>query len=173
MEGLKGEPADLWLVDNQDGPGKTVQPEPGDRMVRVGRLQGGSSAKIAARLGREFFRDFELDLVVVSRAGKTPAESSMLLGTRSYFERLHTSTRVQAERTGMPSLLGPAFLGSVLGPREAEANSGVLISHGLISQAVGAGGDLFFRGTFGGNRRTCGTCHRVNKIGRASCRERV
>ncbi len=37
----------------------------------------------------------------------------------------------------------------------------VLISHGLISQEVGEGGDLFFRETFGGNGRTCGSCHSV------------
>lgn len=166
VRGLKGEAADLWLVDNQDGPGRTVQPEPGDRMVRIGRLQGGYAAKVAARLGPEFFRDFELDLVVVSRGGKTPAESSVLLGSRSYFERLYTSTRVAVERTREaskgPSLLSFASLLSFLSPREAEANSTqILIAQGLVSQAVGDGADLFFRGTFSGNSRTCGTCHRV------------
>ncbi len=165
VRGLNGQPADLWMVDNQDGPGRTVQPEPGDRMFRIGRLEGGSAAKVAARLGREFFRDFELDLVVVSRAGRTPAESSMLLGTRSYFERLYTTTRVEQEQAretlGLQGFLSPASLGSMFVPREAEANSAVLISHGLVSQAVGQGADLFFRGTFSGNRRTCATCHRV------------
>lgn len=37
----------------------------------------------------------------------------------------------------------------------------ILISHGLISQEVGDGGDLFFRETFDGNGRTCGSCHSV------------
>lgn len=166
VQGLDGQPADLWLVDNQDGPGRTVQPEPGDRMVRIGRLAGGSDSKVSARLGREFFRDFELDLVVVSRAGRTPAESSMLLGTRSYFERLYTTTRLEAERARSPrppGLLSPIFLGSLLGPREAEAaaSTGLLASHGLVSQTVRQGADFFFRGTFGGNGRTCGTCHRA------------
>ncbi|HEX6901273.1 MAG TPA: hypothetical protein VF789_16230 [Thermoanaerobaculia bacterium] len=162
VNGLGGKPADLWVVDNRDGPGRTVQPEPGDRMVRIGRLAGGSYSKVTARLGRDFFRHFELDLVVVSQAGRTPAESSILLGSRPYFERLYTTTRLERERrgtNGLPGLLGG--LGGLVGTREAEANSGVLISHGLISSAVGAGGDLFFRGTFSGNRRTCGTCHRA------------
>lgn len=166
VQGLYGQSADLWLVDNRDGPGRTVEPEPGDRMVRLGRLEG-DSAKIVTSLGRDFFRGFELDLVVVSRPGMTPAESSVLLGTRSFFERTYTTTRLEAERaqqqaTGMAGLLGPASLGSLFGTREAEANSGVLISHGLVSSAVGLGGDLFFRGQFSGNKRTCGTCHRVN-----------
>jgi cytochrome c peroxidase len=157
----------LWLVDNQDGPGRTIQPEPGDRMFRVGRLQGRQAAKVAALLGPDFFRNFELDLVVVSRAGKSPAESSVLLGTRPYFERLYTSTRVAAERVqGVPGLAGflrPASLLSMLSPRAAEASStDILIAHDLISQAVGDGGDLFFRGLFSGNGRSCSTCHRVN-----------
>jgi cytochrome c peroxidase len=166
VQGLDGQPADLWLVDNQDGPGRTVQPEQGDRMIRIGRLAGGSYAKVAARLGREFFRDFELDLVVVSRAGRTPAESSVLLGTRSYFERLYTTTRLEAERARAPrppGFLSPIFLGSLLDPREAEAvaSTGLLVSHGLVSSTVRLGADLFFRGTFSGNGRTCGTCHRA------------
>jgi hypothetical protein len=166
VKGLHGQPADLWLVDNQDGPGRTVQPEPGDRMVRIGRLASGSPARIAARLGHEFFRDFELDLVVVSRAGKTPAESRLLLGGRPFFERLYTATRLEAERARQASrpsgFLSPAFLASMLEPRAAEASSSILISNGLVSQAVGLGGDLFFRGLFSGNGRTCGTCHRVD-----------
>lgn len=165
VQDLDDLPADLWLVDNQDGPGRTVRPERGDRMVRLGRLAGGSADRITAQLGREFFRGFELDLVVVSRAGRTPAESSLLLGGRPFFERLYTATRLKAERTrqaaGLPGLLSPASLQSLFGTREAEANA-VLVSHGLVSQAVSGGADLFFRGTFGGNGRTCGTCHRVN-----------
>jgi cytochrome c peroxidase len=165
VEGLGGQSADLWLVDNQDGPGRTVQPEPGDRMVRVGQMAGGLVGTITTQLGREFFRGFELDLVVVSRSGRTPAESRLLLGARPFFERLYTTTRLATERaqqtSGLPSLLSPASLGFMLAPRTAEANS-VLISHGLVSQAVSGGADLFFRGTFGGNGRTCGTCHRVD-----------
>ncbi len=64
-------------------------------------------------------------------------------------------------------LLGPASLLALLSPRSAEAGSAqVLVSNGLVSQAVADGADLFFRGTFGGNGRTCGTCHRAaNNLG--------
>jgi hypothetical protein len=52
-------------------------------------------------------------------------------------------------------------------PAAAETDSTrILVSHGLVSQAVGEGADLFFRETFGGNGRTCGTCHRAeNNLG--------
>ena len=165
VRGLNSQPADLWLVDNQEGPGMTVQPQPGDRMVRIGRLQtNGGGATVSANLGASFFRDFELDLAVVSRAGRTPAESSVLLGTRPYFERVYTKTRVAMDETRerRASLLRPASLLSLLSPRLAEADSTqILIAHGLVSQAVGDGADLFFRGVFSGNGRTCATCHRA------------
>jgi hypothetical protein len=51
----------------------------------------------------------------------------------------------------------------VLAPAPASANSTqVLIAHGLVTQAQGQGADLFFRETFQGNGRTCGTCHPVD-----------
>ncbi|HEY7216372.1 MAG TPA: hypothetical protein VIC28_17255, partial [Thermoanaerobaculia bacterium] len=120
-------------------------------------------------LAPRFFRGFELDLVVISRPGRTPAESSVLVGSRPYFERLYTRTRVEAEtaRERNARLFGPDSLLSWLSPRAAEAGSTeVLVDHGLVSQAVGNGADLFFRGTFGGNGRTCATCHRAeNNLG--------
>ncbi len=70
--------------------------------------------------------------------------------------------------------LFPVVLGSlgsvvVLGSAPAEAASPqaqVLVQHGLVSQAVADGADLFFRETFAGNGRTCSTCHRVeNNMG--------
>jgi cytochrome c peroxidase len=170
VRGLKGQPADLWLVDNQEGPGRTVQPEPGDRMIHVGRLRAhGETGTISADLAPGFFRDFELDLVVVSTPGRTPAESRLLTGARPFFERLYTRTRVARDtaREREARLLGPATLLALLSPRPAEADSTrILVSSGLVSQAVADGADLFFRETFGGNGRTCGTCHRAeNNLG--------
>ncbi len=49
---------------------------------------------------------------------------------------------------------------AILVPCPARADSTqVLVSHGLVSQVVGDGADLFFRDTFGGNGRTCASCH--------------
>lgn len=164
VQGLNGQAADLWLVDNQDGPGRTVQPEPGDRMIHIGRLRTDGGAITASGLSSGYFRDFELDLVVVSPHGRTPAESRLLIGTRPFFERLYTRTRVARERTRerQAGLIGLASLPALLSPRVAEAESTqILVDRGLVSQAVGEGADLFFRETFGGNGRTCGTCHRA------------
>lgn len=166
VEGLGDTAADVWLVDNQDGPGKSVMPEAGDRMVRVGRLEPqGRRARVKSSLGRSFFDDFELDLIVVTHAGKTPAESVILCGSRPFYERLYTRTRLGRQRasggSSVASLLSPSSLASLLDPREAEANQ-LLVAQGFVSQQVDDGANLFFRGTFSGNGRTCGTCHPVS-----------
>jgi cytochrome c553 len=166
VEDLGGTAADVWLVDNQDGPGKSVMPEAGDRMVRVGRLEPqGRRARVKSSLGRNFFDGFELDLIVVTRAGKTPAESVILCGSRPFYERLYTRARLARQRasggSSVASLLSPSSLASLLAPREAEANQ-LLVAQGLVSQQVDDGANLFFRGTFSGNGRTCGTCHPVS-----------
>ncbi len=72
--------------------------------------------------------------------------------------------RARLRRTGA-LLFG---LGAVLSfAVNAHADSTqVLIAHGLVTKDQGDGADLFFRGTFAGNGRTCGTCHRVdNNLG--------
>ena len=167
IQGLYGaEALDLWLVDNQPGPGRSMLPEKGDRMAHLGRVAAGDGlAELRVSLGPRFFDSFELDLVVASRAGETPVTSRVLMGTRPFFERLYTKTRIETRHAvARGGLLDPASLLSIFSPPAAEANSTqVLISHGLVGQQVGDGADLFFRGTFDGNGRTCGTCHPPEK----------
>lgn len=156
IEGLSGIPADLWLIDNTDAPGMSITPRKEDRMVRVGRFTpSGDRLRVESTLEAGLFDDFELDLVAVTRAGKDPADGAILFGSRSVLERMYTRARLEQarqEESGIASLL------SMFEPRRAHANQ-VLVSHGLVSQLVDTGADLFFRGTFSGNGRTCGTCH--------------
>ena len=167
IQGLYGDEAlDLWLVDNQPGPGRSVLPEDGDRLAHIGRISATDGvAELTKTLGPRFFDTFELDLVVASRAGETPVTSRVLMGTRPFFERLYTKTRIETRQAvAQRGLLRPSALLSIFGPPVAEADSTqVLVSHGLVGQQVGDGADLFFRGTFGGNGRTCGTCHPPEK----------
>lgn len=160
VRGLNGRPADLWLVDNLDGPGRTVRPETGDWMLHVGPLRPDGT--VSADLTPGSFRDFEIDLAVVSAPGRTPAQSRLLVGSRPFFERLYTRTRTTREkaRERNARLFGPALI------RAEAGSSQVLVDQGLVGQIVADGADLFFRKTFGGNGRTCGTCHRAeNNLG--------
>lgn len=61
---------------------------------------------------------------------------------------------------GVAALVGAALAGPFASPARA-ASPNPLVASGLVSQQVADGADLFFRETFDGNGRTCGTCHRV------------
>lgn len=166
VTGLEDE-ADVWLVDNQEFEGHSAAPETGDRMVRLGRLVPGADAvTLHTELGSRFFEDFMVDLAVVTRAGENPVEGGVLFGSRSLFERVYTGQRMAAVReardNGFLQSLTREGVVELLSPRPAHANSSaILVAKGLVSQMVADGGDLFFRGTFEGNGRTCGSCHPV------------
>ena len=121
----------LWIVDNVLGPGRTVRPEAGDRWISLGTLAMGSDAA-----GRAFdfaqLRDFEVDLVVVTRPGGHPTAGGVLFGSAPLFSRLYSLMR-----------------------REGSSLDSVAAS---IPSMVERGEALFFAETFGGNGRTCGTC---------------
>ena len=138
---------DIWLVDNKEGPGKSFLPEEGDNMIRLGRLEAGAT-KLSKELGNGFFNSFELDLVVVSEADVSPVKSRLLVGSRSTFERRYTRDRL---RLNIPELV------SVHG--DFSINNDPRVRLGLVSADVLIGANLFFRGTFQGNDRSCGTCH--------------
>jgi mono/diheme cytochrome c family protein len=85
--------------------------------------------------------DFDLDLVVVTRHNQTPSASRIAVGARTLFEK-----RFFRERK---NLTLDAVTGTVANNQETT------------DLLVGRGAQLFFNETFGGNGRTCGTCHRA------------
>ena len=160
VTGLEVPSADVWLMDNQPVPDDTAAPEGHDRYRRVGRLEVvGGVARIRADLGPGAFREFDVDLAVVTRAGETPAEGGLLVGSPTLFQRLHRrEQRLQAGLTETPDR--PGDFGSPLTALLA-AVSPVASAHSG-SPLVDQGRNLFLNGTFNGNGRTCGTCHPAN-----------
>jgi cytochrome c peroxidase len=159
---------DVWLIDNRPGPGHSVKPEPGDAMVRLGHLKhAGGRAALEARLGPEAISGFEIDLVVVARAGEDPGKASLLFGSPSLFQRLyHSELREQFARRGEvgasrssdpadQSLLSSPFRVLIPSPVYAQHTKGKPDLGSLVAK----GEDLFFNEEFDGNGRTCGTCH--------------
>jgi hypothetical protein len=157
---------DVWLVDNGVG---SVLPETGENMLRIGSLQHeGKVAKLKAELGDRAFANFELDLIVVTKAGMTPVENRVLVGTTTLFNRMYRAKQrgdiaqlsdhpKQEAESGKQSLVA-RLLESVaptaaaqIGPQQGVNN---LITRGRTS---------FFNNTFNGNGRTCGTCHREDE----------
>lgn len=156
---------DVWLVDNRSSPGHSVLPEPGDSMVRVGHLkQEADISRLQARLDREAFTNFELDLVVVSQGSKDPSTSGILFGSPSLFQKFyHGDERRRLGVTIYPddspqaapvtAGLGTHFFAALLAVPTTSLQSDLA---GLIED----GENIFFNEKFEGNGRTCGTCHR-------------
>jgi len=130
---------DLWFVKNVAG--GTVAPEATDQMLKVGKFSSkGASRTLSVALGTGV--NFDLDLIVVTRAGKKPTESRVVVGDRTLFEkrmfRFHQ--------------------GKGLDPVSGAVANNVETTDPLVAR----GAQLFFNETFGGNGRTCGTCHRAD-----------
>ncbi|MGH7491232.1 MAG: FlgD immunoglobulin-like domain containing protein [bacterium] len=157
---------DVWLVDNQAGPDHSVMPETGDTMVRIGKMTMASGVgRLQAELDPGTFANFSLDLVVVSRTDQGPGTDGILFGTPSLFQRLYRNAR--NNRRGVTVYPSPpaAVMQAGLGFNLFEASSAddqdssPLHLGGLVQE----GQRIFFNETFGGNGRTCGTCHRLEE----------
>jgi hypothetical protein len=79
VSGLSDKDAfDVWFVDNRPGPRHSVKPEPGDGLVKLGRLDHGQGmGRLEVRLDRQALKGFKLDLLVVARADKHPVSARM------------------------------------------------------------------------------------------------
>jgi hypothetical protein len=129
---------DLWFVKNVAG--GTVAPETTDQMLKVGSFQGtGSSRTLSASIGTGVLFDF--DLIVVTGAGKKPSASVVAVGDRTLLEKRLFRFR----------------MGQTLDPVTGTQANNIETTDPLVAR----GAQIFFNETFGGNGRTCGTCHRA------------
>lgn len=149
---------DLYFVKNTEGAGRTSRPETGDTFLRVGGFTASTDPSdppgrrvLNATLSTSNIR-FDIDLLVVSRAGSTPATSRIATGARTLMEK-----RLFRSRFGQtsPSVTADCVAGdtSVRCQLSSEVES--------LDPLVRRGAQLFFKETFSGNGRACGTCHRA------------
>jgi hypothetical protein len=140
---------DLYFVKNIAGTGRSFKPETGDTFVKIGSFGApgpnsrcfGQTACLSIDDLATTNVDFDLDLVVVTRKGQSPAASRIAVGARTLFEK-------RFFRELKHQTLDPVT-GTIANNQETT------------DQLVGRGAQLFFNETFGGNGRTCGTCHRA------------
>jgi len=145
---------DLYFVKNVEGSGRTSRPETGDVFFRVGGFTASTNPNdppgrrvLNATLSTTNMH-FDIDLVVVTRAGSNPATSRIAVGARTLMEK-----RLFRGRFGQtaPSVTGDCVAGdtSVRCQLSSEVES--------LDPLVRRGAQLFFKETFAGNGRTCGS----------------
>ena len=164
---------DLWMVDSAAG--RSIMLESDDVMRRLGSLKhDGKFAGLSTNLGKDAFANFDMDLIIVTKAGKNPTEDRTLIGTTSLFHRMYRSAQqgqfgVLADADPIPPA-PPApdnrsFLQRVVDAISptASAQIGPIPNPTTpLQQSITRGRASFFNETFNGNGRTCGTCHREN-----------
>jgi len=141
---------DFWFVKNIAGTGKSFKPETGDQFLKIGtfatpgpnsRCFGQAACLSIDDLPLGSNINFDLDLVVVTRKGQLPSASRIAVGARTLFEK-----RFFRELKG----------------QTLDAVTGTLANNiETTDPLVERGAQVFFNETFGGNGRTCGTCHRA------------
>lgn len=149
--------SEVWLVDNMAGPGRSIMPEPGDKMIHAGSLQfEGVNSWLYRKIDPMQLLDFEVNWVVVARRDGNPYQEGVLYGSTSLFQRIFH----YPDQTSLPWEQGPAQQTRLvsLPPTSAYAR-GITPFRSPNANLINQGRELFFNETFGGNGRTCGTCH--------------
>ena len=166
----KDEGWDLWMVDSAAG--RSIMPEADDNMVRLGSFTHKDKvATFEANLGKDAFTTFDMDLIIVTKAGKTPSEDRTLIGTTSLFHRMYRSK--QQGQFGVLADADPVSPASdkrgifqrvvdSISPTASAQIGPIPNPTTPLQQSITRGRQSFFNETFNGNGRTCGTCHREN-----------
>ena len=161
---------DVWMVDSASG--RSIGLESDDKMQNLGSLKHeAKAATLAVDLGKDAFKTFDMDLIIVTKAGNTPIDDRTLIGTTSYFHRLYRSK--QQGQFGVladadPVAPAPDNRGLVqrvidtISPTASAQIGPIPNPTTPLQQSITRGRASFFNETFNGNGRTCGTCHREN-----------
>lgn len=160
-EGLPADaPFTLWLVDNRPGPGRSVQPEKGDVLQKVGDFKASAegSASFRTLLPWELLAEFELDLAVITRRGE-PLEPGVLYGSPHLLQRLAFGGRPWSP-VALPASSDPSPSFAFLLPPVALAEGADRTTGQDLERLIARGRQIFVEETFAGNGRTCATCHR-------------
>ena len=175
VQGLPALPAtavyEKLLVDNQPGPDNSVAIDrgpDGDDIINLGELQlQGEEASLVRQMDPARLRDFEVDMVAVTRRGPEMDEEFVIGGVTSLFYKMGRKNSVAAEqRRDLPDNPALALLSSLwrkLTPASTASASGPAAQSQAILALIDQGETLFFDETFDGNGRTCGTCHRADQ----------
>ncbi|WAR45247.1 hypothetical protein [Methylomonas rapida] len=152
----------LWLVDNRNG---SVMPDAEDNMVKIADFAvADGKGLIESQLERGKLLDVTMDAVVVTESGKTPLDGVAIAGAPDLMHKLYYAdkpwlTTGMGDFNRLASELAAPF--EFLLPKAAQADT-VSDLTPVLGALVAKGRQIFHNETFGGNGRTCGTCHRAD-----------
>jgi cytochrome c peroxidase len=128
----------------------------------------GKFAMLRADLGAAAFADFRPDLALVTRGGKGPGESRILVGNTSLFHSLYWNTypgqygvlghsrKADGESDEQKGFLS-RLLGAIMPTVSAQKSEDPIPEQFDVS--IENGRQIFFFEEFNGNGRRCGDCH--------------
>ena len=152
------EVSEIWLVDNQQGLNRTIRPEPGDTILHIGSLSfNKDSATLQKQLDKATLASTEADWIVLTRKGSDPFQGGILYGSTSLFQKIYHYPDQAPLVTSNGSLNNKEF--NFISPVVA---SGITPGNYPNAYLINQGRKIFFKETFQGNGRTCGTCHPAN-----------
>src|SRR5262245_52511418 len=135
---------DLWLIDNQPGPGQSTLAEHGDGLLKVGTYTVVAGRHtLSVSLGPTAFTSFYPDRAFVVRSGQSPVDGFVLTGPTTFFTRLR-----QRQVRFVDDAAAVLGFDPTAAARAAD-----------FASVTAQGRQLFLNETFEGNGRTCGTCH--------------
>jgi cytochrome c peroxidase len=135
---------DLWLADNNPGPGHTTLAELGDNLMKVGTYAVVSGRhRLIVSLGAAAFASFYPDRAFVVRAGESPVDGFVLTGPSTFFARLRNRQVRFVDDAGAAVGFDPTGATRITD----------------FARVTAQGRRLFVNEQFAGNGRTCATCH--------------
>ncbi|BBL59105.1 hypothetical protein [Methylomonas koyamae] len=144
---------ELWLLDNH---------RPSRQRLRIGQLEPTADGhRLAVQLDPQQMRGFTLDAAAIVQAGTSPDNGGLLFGSPSLLQRLYFTEHdwpgaMLAAAGGVSASERAPF--EFLLPKTAQAGN---FGRGpQLAQLIARGQKIFTEETFGGNGRTCATCHR-------------
>jgi len=136
---------DLWLVDNRPGAGGTTFAEPYDVLMRIGTYNWlAGSHNLSAILSAQTLATFYPDRAFVVRSDRSPLNGFLLTGSSTILDRLYWRQVRLLDLANAPLGFDPTNVSQ----RGSD-----------FAALVAQGRQVFLREKFGGNGRTCGTCH--------------
>ena len=139
-----GDTFDLWLIDNQPGPGHSTLADHGDGLLKVGTYTVSAGRHtLSVSLGPTAFTSFYPDRAFVVRSGQTPLDGFVLTGPTTFFTRLR-----QRQIRFVDDEAAALGFDPTAAARAAD-----------FARVTAQGRQLFLNERFEGNGRTCGTCH--------------